>query len=167
MHTIPAWVYILFTAVTAIGVLLQAMVLLGMFIAMKGALGRLDQVSKLAEQHVIPTLMATRQMLEDISPKVKLAAQNVVEASTALRIQSAHVNDTVDELLKKAESQVDRVDEMMTGTLNSIAHATATMQRAVSAPVRQFGAMLSGLRAGFDVLRSRERTAPVDGDHLG
>jgi hypothetical protein len=74
----------------------------------------------------------------------------------------------VDDLLKKAAVQADRVDEMVTGTLNSVAHATATMQKAVSGPVRQVGAVLNGLRAGFDVLRSKEREvhASADGDHF-
>lgn len=168
MHDVPSWVYILFTAVTALGVMIQAMVLLGMLLAMKAAMGRLEQVSKMAEEHVVPMLASSKKTLEEVTPKLKMAAQNVLEASNALRFQSAHVNDTVDELLKKAESQAERVDEMLTGTLNSISHATAAMQRAVISPVRQMGAMFNGLRAGFDVFRRREREshAAADGDHF-
>lgn len=168
MHQIPQWIYITFTAVTAVGVLMQALVLLGMLLALKGALGRLDHVSKLAEEHVIPTLGAARHLLEDVSPKLKVAADNVVETTRMLRQQSVHVNETVDDLLKKTEAQAERVDEIMTGTLNSVVHATATLQRAVSAPVRQVGALLNGLRAGLDVLRSREPEvhAAADGDHF-
>jgi hypothetical protein len=92
----------------------------------------------------------------------------VLEVSQTLRVESKRAAGTVDDLLKKAMVQTDRVDEMVTATLNSVAHATATVQRAVSGPVRQVGAVLNGLRAGFDVLRNKEREAhaAADGDHF-
>ncbi|HTX42621.1 MAG TPA: hypothetical protein VMD25_12375 [Acidobacteriaceae bacterium] len=169
MHEIPQWVYILFTAITALGVLLQAFVLLGMFFALKGALGRLDQVSKIAEEHVIPTLQSARKLLEDVSPKLKSAAQNVMQVSETLRSQSGHVSEAVDELLKRTEVQAARIDEMVTGTLNSIAQATATVQRTVGTPLRQVNAIFSGLRASFDVFRGgrpRVTHSAVDGDQF-
>jgi methyl-accepting chemotaxis protein len=152
-HDIPVWVYITFTAVTAVGVLMQALVLLGMLFALKGALGRVNEVS----------------------PKLKVAAQNALEVSQTLkevsqtvRTESTHVASAVDDLLKKASVQADRVDEMVTGTLNSVANATEAVQKAVSGPVRQVGAVLNGLRAGLDVLRNKGRDAHAspDGDHF-
>src|SRR5579875_2534178 len=137
MHEVPQWIYITFTAVTAVGVLMQALVLLGMLLALKGALSRLDDVSKLAEQHVLPALAAARHLVEEIAPKMKVAAENVVDASQKLRTQSEHVNSTLDDLLKKTENQAERIDEMVTATLNTIAHATSTMQRVVVTPARQ------------------------------
>lgn len=167
-HDIPSWVYILFTAVTAAGVLMQALVLLGMLFAIKAALGRLDEVTKEAREHALPALATARHLLEEVSPKLKVAVQNVLEVSNTLKQESTHVSGAVDQLLKKAEVQVDRVDEMVTGTLDSIAYATATVQKAVATPMRQVGAVLSGLRAGLDVLRSRDRNshAGADGDHF-
>jgi hypothetical protein len=72
----------------------------------------------------------------------------------------------LNDVLQRAAVQVDRVDEMVTGTLGSVAHATAMLQKAVSGPARQVGALLSGLRAGFDVLRKKDNGvhAAADGD---
>lgn len=167
-HDIPSWVYILFTAVTAAGVVMQALVLLGMLFALKAAMSRLDEVTKQAQEHALPALATARHLLEEVSPKLKVAAQNVLEVSHTLKHESTHVSGAVDQLLKKAEVQVDRVDEMVTGTLDSIAIATSTVQRAVVTPMRQVGAVLSGLRAGFDVLRSKDRNSHAgdDGDHF-
>ncbi len=168
-HDVPVWVYIVFTAVTAVGVMMQALVLLGMLFALKGALGRLNEISKKAEEHVLPTLEITRRLMEEVSPKLKVATQNVLEVSQTLRVESKQVAGTVDDLLKKTSGQIERVDEILTATLNSVAHATATVQRAVVAPARQVGAVLNGLRAGFDVLRNhkeRETHAAADGDHF-
>lgn len=170
MHQVPQWIYITFTAVTAIGVLMQALVLLGMLLALKGALTRLNDVSKLAQEHAIPTLAAARHLVEEVSPKLKVAAENVLAASQTLRTESQTVTASLDNLLKKAEGQAAHIDEMVTATLNSIEHASSTMQRVVSTPVRQVGAVLSGLRAGLGVLRHRETdphvTANGDGDFI-
>ncbi|MGA8110975.1 MAG: hypothetical protein WBD46_19210 [Acidobacteriaceae bacterium] len=166
-HDIPQWVYIVFTAVTAAGVLMQALVLLGMLFAIKAAMRRVDEVTKKAEEHALPALATARQLLDEVTPKLKIASQNILDVTETLRTRSVTVTDAVDDLLKKAEVQVDRVDEMVTGTLDSIAHATATVQKAVVTPVRQVSAVLNGLRAGFDVLRTRNdhpTHASADGD---
>lgn len=180
-HNIPEWVYITFTAVTAVGVMMQALVLLGMLIALKGALKRVNEISIKAEEIAVPAFESTRDLLKDISPKVKVAAQNLLEVSetakevgNTARAESAQIAVALNDVLARASVQVDRVDEMVTGTLNSVAHATATMQRAVSGPVRQAGAVLNGLRAGFEALRRKEREAhpengvraAADGDPL-
>ena len=164
MDGVPEWVFALFAAATAFGVLLQAAILLVIGIAARVALKRAEEFSKLAQEHALPILASTRTLLDDVSPKLKVAAQNVQDVSEKLKTESGHVTTTVDDLLKKAESQADRVDEMLTGTLNTVAHATATLQKAVTIPVRQVGAVLTGLRVGFDVLRSKEREGHVTVD---
>jgi methyl-accepting chemotaxis protein len=172
-HNIPEWVYITFTAVTAIGVLMQALVLLGMLMALKGALKRVNEISAKAEEIAVPAFESTRDLLKDISPKVKVAAQNLLEVSetakevgNTARAQSAQMAVMLNDVLQRAAVQVERVDEMVTGTLGSVAHATAMLQKVVSGPARQVGALLSGLRAGFDVLRKKDNGvhAAADGD---
>lgn len=163
-----SWVYILFTALVAVAVLIQAGVLLGMFLTMKAAVKRMEKIAEMAEEHAVPALTTAKQLLDEISPKLRSAASNVAEASEELRDRAKQVNESVGELVKKTEAQANRVDEMITGTLNTISYATATVQRAVSMPARQMSALLDGLRAGMGVFRGRERTAAAgaDGDQF-
>lgn len=162
-HDIPAWVYITFTAVTAVGVLMQALVLLGMLLALKGALKKLNAFSEKAEEHAIPVLQSARSLLEEVSPKLKVAAQNALEVSQTAREvsltarnESARLAAALDDVLERAAVQTGRLDEIVTAALTSVAHATAMVQRAVATPMRQVAALLNGLRAGFDALRSKE-----------
>jgi hypothetical protein len=181
-HEIPTWIYLVISGVTAGAVLLQALVLVGMLFALKGALGRLNEVSKKAEENVLPLLATSRTLLEEVSPKLRVAAQNALEISqTAKEIsvkaremsetakaESTRIVAVLDDVLERVAVQTDRVDEIVTGTLDSVVHATSTLQKAVSGPVRQVNAVLNGLKAGFDVLRSKEREAhaAADGDHF-
>jgi hypothetical protein len=189
-------VYIAFIAVTAIGVLLQAIAMLGILFALRGALAQVKELHMMTELHVVPAMATAKRLIDEIGPKVKVAAENTValsqkaveisqrvseigerasEASQHLvavtetvREQSVQVSATLGELLRKTEVQAERVDEMVTGTLDTIAHATATWQRAFSGPWRQVNAVFNGLRAGFAVFRGREREvhAAADGDHF-
>jgi methyl-accepting chemotaxis protein len=196
IHQIPDWIYIAFIAITAIGVLLQAVAMLGILFALRGALNQVKELHVLTELHVVPAMATAKRLIDEVGPKVKVAAENtvtlsqkaveiservseiserasaasehLVAVSATVREQSEHVSETLGELLKKTEAQAERVDEMLTGTLDTIGHATAAWQRAVSGPWRQVNAVVNGLRAGFAVFRGREREvhAAADGDHF-
>lgn len=109
-------------------------------------------VADAAKKHVEPTMATIRRTVDENSPRVKIIIDNVAEVSQTLKSESSHVGETLDALLRKTEQQADRVDEMVSGTLNSISHATATLQRAVVLPARQVGAVIHGLRAGLGTL---------------
>jgi hypothetical protein len=188
-HQIPEWIFIAFIAITAIGVLLQAIAMLGILFALKEALKQVKEASTMAETYVVPAMASAKRLIDEVSPKVKVAAENaatlsqkaieiservseasqhVAEVTGTLREQSVQVSATVTDLLKKTEAQAERIDGMVTGTLDSIATATAAWQRVVAGPLRQANAVLNGLRAGLGVFRGREREAhaAADGDHF-
>jgi ABC-type transporter Mla subunit MlaD len=110
------------------------------------------------QPHILPTITAARSLVEDVSPKLKVASTNLVEASQTLRRQADHVTATIDDLLSKTTAQANRVDEIVTAGIDSAAHATHAVQHAVSVPVRQASALFAGLKAGFDVLRGRNNS---------
>ena len=151
---LPPIYYIIFTAVTSLGVLLQAFVLLAMFLAVRRLANRVHALTDQLEPHLVPTVATARNLIEDVSPKLKVASTNIVEASQSLRRQADHVTVTLDDLLEKTTAQANRVDEIVTASIDSAAHATHAVQHAFSVPVRQASALFAGLKAGFDVLRS-------------
>src|SRR5579875_20331 len=106
--------YIVFTAVTAAGVLLQALVLLAIYFAIKRSSGKLQETLDEVKSKALPAIESARSLLEDVSPKLKSATGNLLEVSGTLRQQSVHVNMTVESLLEKTNAQITRVDEMVT-----------------------------------------------------
>lgn len=168
MHSpLPPIYYIIFTAITSLGVLLQAFVLLAMYIAVRSATKKLHEVTDELRQHALPTVATARNLLEDISPKLKVASTNLVEASHTLRHQADRVTATLDDLLNKTSAQANRVDEIVTASIDSAAHATQAVQHAFSVPVRQASAVLAGLKAGFEVLRGKNHATPRVEDEFG
>jgi hypothetical protein len=160
MHTqLPQIFYIIFTAVTAAGVLLQAFVLLGMFLAIRESTKKLHEVTDEIRTHLVPTLASARRLIDDLSPKLKIASSNLVEASHTIRHQANHVNATVEDVLDKTTVQAARVNEMLGGVLDSVDHATTTLQHAVAGPYRHISGLLVGLKTGMDVLFRRDKPA--------
>jgi hypothetical protein len=155
-------VWIIFTAATSVGVLIQAFVLLAMFFAVKKATTEVHELADQLKQHLVPTLSTARNLVEDISPKVKVATSNLVEASSILRSQAEHINKTVSEVTDLAQAQISRIDEMATAILDGITQATAAVQHGIASPLKQVTGVLHGLRAGLDVLRKKDRPTHVE-----
>jgi len=157
-------VWIIFDGVAAVGVLIQALVLVAIFLAIKKTAGEVHELSDQLKQHLIPTIAVTRNLIEDISPKIKVATSNLVEASSILRSQAEQINKTVTQVSEVAQAQVSRVDELATAVLDGITQATAAVQHGIASPLRQVSGVLNGLRVGLDVLRKKDRVTHVEGD---
>jgi hypothetical protein len=158
MHMDAQVVTLVFTIVTGVGVLLQACVLLGMFLALRETQKKVHALTDKIEDHVLPVISHSRGMLEDFSPKLKIITSNLVEASATLRSQTEQVKIVVEDISKRTRQQTARVDGMVTGALNTINQATTAVERGIAGPLRQVSSMLNGLRAGIDTLKSGPKT---------
>jgi ABC-type transporter Mla subunit MlaD len=159
MHALPPTYYIIFTAVTAVAVLLQALVLLAIFIALRKSL---SEFQKIANEKVLPAVASARSLLEDVGPKLKVATTNLAEVSHTLRHQADHLSQTVESLLNKTDAQVSRVNELVTAVFNAVDQASRALENAVSAPARRVTGVINGVRAGVEVLVGRRRPAPTN-----
>jgi phage-related protein len=146
------------TAVTSIGILIQACVVIAIFIAGRKAITKVTELVDEAREHLSPVLATSRSLLEDVSPKIKIITSNLTEVSQSIRHQSTHINSAVDEVVDRTRNQAARVDGIVTGTLDGINSATASIQESISAPVRKVTGFVNGVRAALDVLLQRART---------
>jgi hypothetical protein len=156
MHTDTQIVELVFTIVTGIGVLLQAAVLLGMFLGLRETQKKIHALTEKIEDHVLPLMQNSRGLMEDLTPQVKKIASNLVDVSNTLKAQTENVKTVVEDVTERTRKQTARADGMVTGALNSLAHAGAAVERGIAAPLRQVSGVLNGLRAGLDTLRVKE-----------
>jgi methyl-accepting chemotaxis protein len=164
MHTeIPPYVFVIFIAATAAGVLIQAGILLGMFLALIKMKKKIEDVIDEARVHLLPTIATSRTLVEDLGPKItaavndlapklKTISSNVVETTSLVRREAENIKGAVDEVVGRSRNQAARVDGLVTGTLNGVEHATTTIQNGVQIPIRKISGWVAGLKAGVDVL---------------
>jgi hypothetical protein len=141
----------IFTAVTAVAVLIQAGVLLGMFIVMRKAMAKMLSVVDEVKTKALPAIASSKELLDDIAPKLKVATANLTEVSHTLRHESKHVSETADELLAKVNAQVNRVDGILTSAFDAVDRVTGSVEGAISTSGRRFSGVINGVRTGVGV----------------
>ena len=143
-----------FIALTGIAVLLQAGVLLAMYITMRKSSQHLEGLATELKTKVLPTIDQAQQLMTQLRPRVETIVANVEDTTTVLieRID-ATVNDVVD----RARLQIIRGDEMLTRTMDRVEQTTDIVQKTVVSPVRQLSGLMQGITVGLEFFFKRGR----------
>jgi hypothetical protein len=153
---------VIFIAVAAISLLLQAGSMFAMFIGARKAQKKIMTLVDDIRLHALPVIMSSREVIQDFSPKFKLITDNLVAVSTTVRGKTEQVGGLVGDVTSRAQAQASRVDGMVKGTLDHITYAAQAVEHGIAVPVRQVTGILNGLRAGVDVLRKKTPTDHLD-----
>ncbi|MHB1022850.1 MAG: hypothetical protein ACYC46_07515 [Acidobacteriaceae bacterium] len=156
--------FLVFTALLVVAVLLQAVILLAMALGARKTQQRMVAIAEDLQAKITPILDSTRVLVEDTAPKIKVVANNAVETSFLLREQVEQLHDTIEEVSIRTRKQVERVDGMVSGGLDALSRVASSLQEGLMAPIRQVTGILNGFRAGLDVLRSKGRSAHSSAD---
>ena len=147
----------LFVALTGFAVLLQACVLLAMYIAMRKSTQHLDELASDVRTKLMPTITQAQEMITELRPKVETLVENLVETTTTLRSDVKRVDATVNDVIDRARLQVIRGDELLSRTLDRVEHTSDIVHKTVVSPVRQISGLVQGITVGLEFLFSRTR----------
>ena len=172
----------IFVALTGIAVLLQAGLLLGMYLTMRKTGARLEELATEVKPKALPAIESTKSTLEsaqaiinEFQPRVKVIIENVEETSSAIRAQVDRANAVVNDAVDRARLQIIRGDEMLTRTLDKVENTSDIVTRTVVSPVKQVSGIIQGVTAGVEFLfgnkgrkngRSREARGPMPQDEM-
>jgi tetrahydromethanopterin S-methyltransferase subunit F len=165
----------IFIAVTAVAVILQAGLLLGMYLAMRKTSTRLESLAEEVKTKALPAIDSAQALIADIRPKLQIIADNLAETTSTMREQVQRVDATVNDVVDRARLQVIRADDLLTRTLDRVEETSEIVHKTVVSPVRQFSGLIQGLTAGIEFLvggrghrngRSRDPRRPVPQDEM-
>jgi len=125
----------IFVAMVAVAMVAQAVAVIAAVIAAAKARKQLLSIAEEVRAKSLPVIDGAQFMVQDLQPKFRMLADNLVN--------------------RRARNQTARVDDMFTSVLDSTEGIASTVQKTVSAPVREFHGIMNGLKAGFDVLTGR------------
>jgi hypothetical protein len=146
---------IIFIAVTAIAVLIQACVLIGMAVAMKKTTARMEALAKQLETRALPLMDTTQSMLAEYRPKLDLLISNVTETTTTVKRDLDRVQPALEDLAMRAHLQALRVDDLMTTTLDRVSGASDAVSQSVTRPLRQATGVIFAVATGIATLFGR------------
>jgi len=165
----------IFIGVTAVAVLLQAGLLLGMYLAMRKTSTRLESLAEEVKTKALPTIDSAHALLNDIRPKIEVIAENLSVATSTVRGQLERVDATVNDVVDRARLQVIRADDLLNRTLDKVEETSEIVHKTVVSPVRQVSGLIRGVTAGIEFLvgrhgrgngRSRDVRRPVPQDEM-
>jgi hypothetical protein len=152
---------VVFIGIAAVSILMQAGFTIATFLGARKAEKTITALADDFRLHALPVIISAREIIQDFTPKAKTISENLTAASTTLRNKTDQFGGLVSDVTNRAHAQASRVDGMVKGTLDQVTFAVHAIEHGVAAPIRQVNGILSGIRAGVDVLRKK-----TPNDHL-
>jgi hypothetical protein len=161
----------LFIIATAFAVVIQAGILVALFLAVRQTSKRVESLATEVKVKAIPTMETAQAMLVELRPRINDIVANVDESARMARGQMERLDVTVSDIVDRTRLQVIRADELVNRTLDRVEETSEMVHRTVISPIRQFSGLMSGLSAGIEYFlghkrRSRSEGAGVPQDEL-
>jgi hypothetical protein len=147
----------IFVGVTAAAVVIQAGILVALYVAVRKSTSRMEALANEVKDKVLPTVDSAQAIIVDVRPKLDTISTNVSEATTIVRGQVERLDATLTDIVDRSRLQVIRADELVGRTMDRIEETTEAVHRTVISPVRQLSGLMQGLTAGIEVLLGGRR----------
>ena len=144
----------IFIAVTSAAVVLQMLILAGMFFTLRALSTHLKTTADEVKAQAFPLLengkalhADLKRILETSAPKVELVLDNAAKITTTAHAGIGRVEATVNDMLDRARLQVIRADEMVTRAMDSVEDTTEKVAHTVTSPVKHASGLVHGFTA--------------------
>ena len=148
---------IVFIVVTALAVVIQAGVLVSLYISVRKTSSRVESIAGDLQQRAAPALDAATAILNNSRGNLQTLTENLAATSTSLRNQVERVETTMGDLIDRTRLQVIRADEMVSRTLDRVEETSEFVQHTVISPIKQLAGLVSGLTVGLDAFFRRRK----------
>jgi len=149
----------IFIAVTAAAVVIQAGILVFMYLAVRKSSAEMEGLIAEVKTKVLPTAETVQSMLAELRPKIETMATNLSETSITVRNQIQRMDATLNDVIDRTRLQVIRADELVGRTLDRVEHTSEMVHRTVVSPVKHVSGLVQGLTAGLEFFfAGRRRT---------
>jgi len=148
---------IVFIVVTALAVVIQAGVLVSLYISVKKTSSRVESIAGDLQQRAAPALDAATAILNNSRGNLQTLTENLAATSTSLRNQVERAETTMGDIIDRTRLQVIRADEMVSRTLDRVEETSEFVQHTVISPVKQLAGLVSGLTVGLDAFFRRRK----------
>jgi hypothetical protein len=149
---------VIFVGLTGFALLVQAIVMLAAFLTIRKTVSSLQSDVHELRASAMPIIEKSRDTLEKLAPKIESVSTDITEVVRTLREQTHHFQTVAGDVLDRVHRQTSRVDNMFTGVVDGVEHASNVVVGSVAGPARQVGAILAGAKAFLSVLATGRRS---------
>ncbi len=153
----------IFIAVTTFAVVIQAGILVGLYLAVRKSTAKMDALATEVKSKALPTMETVQSLLVEMRPKIDVMTTNLSESSTLVRNQLGRLDATLTDALDRARLQVIRADELLNRTMDKVEETSEMVHKTVISPLRQVGGLIDAISTGVDVFFGQKRRHPKNG----
>src|SRR5271155_5740038 len=147
-----------FGIVSAIALVVQVTILAALFFEAKRTMEKVNRATDDMNARVGPLLTRIQLLLDDTQPKITSMVNDASHVVYLARGQAQKVDRIVTDAADRLRGQIVHADRILTNTLEAVEDAGIQMRRSVLQPVKKASALLTGIKVGLDILRSRSAT---------
>jgi uncharacterized protein YoxC len=153
-----------FVVVTALAILVQAVVLIALFVTMRKTATQVQQTVTDLNTKIAPLVSQVQALVEDVSPRIAGIVADASEITRLARGEAQKMDRILSEALERLRMQLIHVDHVLTGAMEAVEEAGSHLRQTVWGPVVKATALIRGVQAGLDFFRTeRRRRGPMDG----
>ena len=153
---------IAFIAVTAFAVMLQALIMVALYLAVRKSAAKMEALTTEVSS-AMPTVGTVQSMLVELRPKLEVMSTNFSESSTLVRNQLGRIDATLTDALDRTRLQVIRADELLNRTMDKVEETSEVVHKTVISPLRQVNGLMSAISTGVEVFLGHKRRHPKNG----
>ena len=152
-----------FVVVTALAVVLQAVVLIALFLQLRRTAARVEETVADLNARLTPILSRVQLLVEDVSPRISGIVSDAAELTRLARGQAQKVDRILSETLERLRLQLIHVDQVLTGAMEAVEEAGTRLRDTVWGPVVKASAIIRGIQTGLEFLRTaRQLRQPAE-----
>jgi ABC-type transporter Mla subunit MlaD len=158
---------IAFIAMTSVAVVLQTLILAGMYVSTRKMSQRMEGLSTRVEEQLMPLVEKVRELVNDNAPMIHSTVANLTETSSLVRSQAVQIDEVMTEIVGIARVQAGRAGILATRTMQRVDVTAEALQHTALSPIRHASALMEGVAAGFHEFfsgRKDRRTKAVPSD---
>jgi uncharacterized protein YoxC len=154
----------IFIAVTSIAVLIQAGILVGLFLTVRKSTAKMEALAEEVKGKAMPLIQTVqasvvelRPKIEEITAKVAEISANFADSTTTVKNQINRIDATITDTLDRARLQVIRADELLSKAIDKVEQTTEAVQRTVTSPLRQVNGIVAAIHTGVEVFMGQKK----------
>ena len=142
-----------FVVVTALAVVLQAVILIVLFLQLRRTAARVEQTIADINTRVVPILSRVQNLVEDVSPRILGIVSDASELTRMARSQAQRVDRILSETLERLRLQLVHIDQILTGGMEAVEEAGSRLRGTFWGPVVRATAVIRGIQTGLEFFR--------------
>jgi len=146
-----------FVIIIAVALLVQTAVLVALFLQLRRTHQKVGRVLGDLQARLGPILTRVQIMLEETQPRVSGMVADAAHVVYLARTQAQKVDRLFTEAADRLRSQLNHVDRILTGVMETLEDAGSGFRRSFWEPMQKATAVIRGVKAGLDFFRTRRQ----------